>query len=58
MATSCVKILIIIIIIIIIIINIKFHKALTHPLYEFILHNNRKLVSVLFQFIHTKVNYG
>ena len=57
MATSCVKILIIIIIIIIIIINIKFHKALTGPLYEFILHNNRKLVSVLFQFIHTKVNY-
>ena len=56
MATSCVKILIIIIIIIIII-NIKFHKALTHPLYEFILHNNRKLVSALFQFIHTKVNY-
>ena len=52
MATSCVKILIIIIIIIIIIINIKFHKALTQPLYEFILHNNRKLVSVLFQFIH------
>ena len=50
MATSCVKILIIIIIIIII--NIKFHKALTQPLYEFILHNNRKLVSVLFQFIH------
>ena len=57
MATSCVKILIIIIIIIIIIMNIKFHKALTRPLYEFILHNNRKLVSVLFQFIHTKVNY-
>ena len=55
MATSCVKILIIIIIIVII--NIKFHKALTRPLYEFILHNNRKLVSVLFQFIHTKVNY-
>ena len=44
-------------IIIIIIINIKFHKALTRPLYEFILHNNRKLVSALFQFIHTKVNY-